>query len=39
MKKISSILAGLVLGITPILGISKVAVAGCNFKYEFGLTL
>jgi hypothetical protein len=31
MKKISSILAGLVLGIAPTLGISKVAVAGCNF--------
>jgi hypothetical protein len=31
MKKISSILAGLVLGMTPTLGISKVAIAGCNF--------
>jgi hypothetical protein len=31
MKKISSILAGLVLAITPTLGINKVAVAGCNF--------
>jgi hypothetical protein len=31
MKKISSILAGLVLGLAPTLVISKVALAECNF--------